>query len=97
MVQVLGRLSLSFGIFVIAGLSGLLAQWLSYQTVFLLGLIMPLISISGALMVRLETSERRTDRLAHPGRWPRVRRLRRSLVLALSWLPLRRSSSSPCP
>jgi hypothetical protein len=59
MVQVLGRLALSFGIFAVAGLSGLLAQWLSYQTVFLLGLIVPLISISGALLVRLESSEAR--------------------------------------
>ena len=87
MVQVLGRLSLSFGIFVVAGLSGLLAQWLSYQTVFLLGLIVPLISISGALMVRLETSEQR------PTDW---RILGGGLVfgacvtlLALSSLPLR--------
>jgi hypothetical protein len=59
MVQVLGRLSLSFGIFAVAGLSGWLAQWLSYQTVFLLGLIVPLISVTGALLVRLETSEQR--------------------------------------
>jgi hypothetical protein len=59
MVQVLGRLALSFGIFAVAGLSGLLAQWFSYQTVFLLGLIVPVISVSGALLVRLETSERR--------------------------------------
>jgi len=59
MVQVLGRLALSFGIFAVAGLSGWLAQWLSYQTVFLLGLIVPLISVTGALLVRLETSEQR--------------------------------------
>jgi hypothetical protein len=59
MVQVLGRLALSFGIFAVAGPVGLLAQWLSYQTVFLLGLIVPVISVSGALLVRLETSERR--------------------------------------
>jgi hypothetical protein len=59
MVQVLGRLALSFGIFAVAGLSGLLAQRLSYETVFLLGLVVPLISLSGALLVRLETSERR--------------------------------------
>ena len=59
MVQVLGRLALSFGIFSVAGLSGLLAQYLSYDKVFLLGLIVPVISISGALLVRLETSERR--------------------------------------
>ncbi|HEY5826999.1 MAG: hypothetical protein ACAH24_06375 [Hyphomicrobiaceae bacterium] len=59
MVQVLGRLALSFGIFAVAGLSGWLAQWLSYQTVFLLGLLVPLISVSGAILVRLETSEQR--------------------------------------
>ena len=59
MVQVLGRLALSFGIFSVAGLSGWLAQCLSYDKVFLLGLIVPVISVSGALLVRLETSERR--------------------------------------
>ncbi len=59
MVQVLGRLALSFGIFSVAGLSGLLAQYMSYQWVFLLGLVVPAISMSGALLVRLETSEQR--------------------------------------
>jgi MFS family permease len=59
MVQVLGRLALSFGIFSVAGLAGLLAQYLSYQSVFLLGLVVPLISISGALLANSETSERR--------------------------------------
>lgn len=59
MVQVLGRLALSFGIFSVAGLSGLLARYLSYDKVFLLGLIVPVISVTGALLVRLETSERR--------------------------------------
>jgi MFS family permease len=59
MVQVLGRLALSFGLFAVAGVSGLLAQYLSYDKVFLIGLIVPLISISGALLVRLETTERR--------------------------------------
>ena len=59
MVQVLGRLAVSFGIFSVAGLAGLLAQVLSYDKVFLLGLVVPLISVSGALLVRLETSERR--------------------------------------
>ena len=54
MVQVLGRLALSFGIFAVAGVSGWLAQYVSYQTVFLCGLIVPLISISGAVLVRLE-------------------------------------------
>jgi hypothetical protein len=59
MVQVLGRLALSFGIFSVAGLSGLLAQYVSYQIVFLLGLVVPLISVSGALLAHSETSERR--------------------------------------
>ena len=59
MVQVLGRLALSLGIFAVAGLSGWLAQVLPYHTVFLLGLAIPVISITGALLVRLETSEKR--------------------------------------
>ncbi|MBN9259479.1 MAG: hypothetical protein J0J14_01285 [Hyphomicrobium sp.] len=59
MVQVLGRLALSFGIFAVAGISGFLAQHLSYATVFLIGLVIPVISVTGALLVRLETSETR--------------------------------------
>ena len=59
MVQVLGRLSLSFGIFAVAGLSGWLAQRIAYDKVFLIGLIVPLISVSGAILVRLDTSETR--------------------------------------
>lgn len=59
MVQVLGRLALSFGIFSVAGVSGWLAQYVSYETVFLLGLAVPLISISGAVLVRLESHEQR--------------------------------------
>ncbi|MCL4768030.1 MAG: hypothetical protein KJZ80_17535 [Hyphomicrobiaceae bacterium] len=59
MVQVLGRLALSLGIFSVAWLAGYLAQVLSYETVFLIGLVVPLISVTGALFVRLETSESR--------------------------------------
>lgn len=59
MVQILGRLALSIGAFAVAGLGGFLAGWLPYSTVFLIGLIIPLISVSGALLVRLETSEKR--------------------------------------
>jgi len=59
MVQVLGRLALSLGIFAVAGLSGFLAQHLGYATVFLIGLVIPVISVTGALLVRLETSETR--------------------------------------
>ena len=59
MVQVLGRLALSLGIFVVAGLSGWLAHIVPYHVVFLLALVVPLVSVSGALLVRLETTERR--------------------------------------
>lgn len=59
MVQVLGRLALAFGIFAVAGVSGWLAQYVSYETVFLCGLLVPVISISGALLVKLETQEQR--------------------------------------
>ena len=57
MVQVLGRLALSLGAFSTAGIGGWLASALPYATVFLIGLIVPAISVSGALLVRLETPE----------------------------------------
>ncbi len=53
MVQLLGRLALSLGGFLVAGLGGWLAQVVSYQTLFLLTLIIPLISITGVLTVRI--------------------------------------------
>ncbi len=59
MVQVLGRLALSFGIVAVAGLSGVLAYVLPRQTVFLIGLVIPAISVTGVLLIRSETSERR--------------------------------------
>src|SRR6476646_6711759 len=59
MVQVSGRLSLSFGILAVAGLSGWLASALSRETVFLLGLVVPAVSVIGVLLIGLETSERR--------------------------------------
>jgi MFS family permease len=59
MVQVLGRLALSIGILAVAGLSGLLASIYSRETVFLLGLIVPAISLAGILLIRSESSERR--------------------------------------
>lgn len=57
MVQVLGRLALSLGAFITAGLAGWAAASLSYATVFLVGLVVPAISISGALMVKLDTPD----------------------------------------
>ena len=46
MVQVLGRLALSTGILAVAGLSGWLARFLGRETVFLLSLIVPAISLA---------------------------------------------------
>lgn len=59
MVQILGRLSLSIGAFAVAGLGGWLASYFDYATVFLIGLIIPVISASGAVLVKLESSESR--------------------------------------
>jgi hypothetical protein len=59
MVQVIGRLALSVGILAVAGLSGWLASMLARETVFLLGLLVPAISVVGVLLIGSETSERR--------------------------------------
>jgi len=59
MVQVLGRLALSGGILAVAGLSGILASVVSRETVFQLGLIVPVISVTGVMLRGAETSERR--------------------------------------
>ncbi len=57
MVQVLGRLAISIGIFAVAGLGGWLAQAVSATLVFLIGLAVPAISVIGAMAVRLETAK----------------------------------------
>ena len=54
MVQVLGRLALWSGVLSVAGLSGWLAQVFSYETVFLFGILIPAISVTGAILVRLD-------------------------------------------
>jgi hypothetical protein len=54
MVQVLGRLALSIGILAVAGLSGYLAKIFPRDTVFLMGLIIPAISVTGVLLIRSE-------------------------------------------
>jgi hypothetical protein len=59
MVQVLGRLSLSAGILAVAGLSGWVAGLMSRESAFLLGLVIPVISIAGVFLIRSETAERR--------------------------------------
>src|SRR5262249_27359510 len=59
MVQVLGRLSVSIGVLSVAGASGWIAGIWSRETVFLVGLVMPLISITGVMLIQSETKERR--------------------------------------
>ena len=59
MVQVLGRLALSLGSFMVAGIAGVLASVYSYSTVFLLALVIPVISVSGAALVRIDRIELR--------------------------------------
>jgi hypothetical protein len=59
MVQVLGRIALSIGILAVAGLSGWLASIFSHETVFLMGLVIPVISITGVFLRRSTVAERR--------------------------------------
>jgi hypothetical protein len=59
MVQVLGRLALSAGIVAVAGLSGILASLFGRSTVFVIGLVIPLVSISGTLLIAQEKASRR--------------------------------------
>jgi MFS family permease len=59
MVQVLGRLALSAGIVAVAGLSGALAGWFSRETVFLVGLTIPLISLIGVALIGEEKAQPR--------------------------------------
>src|SRR3954470_10495220 len=59
MVQVLGRLAVSGGVLAVAGLSGWLAELMSRQAVFLIGLIIPVISVAGVFLRGTETMTRR--------------------------------------
>ena len=59
MVEVLARLVYSAGAFGVGLLAGLLAKALPYETVFLIGLVVPAISVTGALLVRVEGGSRR--------------------------------------
>jgi MFS family permease len=58
-VQVLGRIAYTSGAFAVAGLAGWLAQILTFEQMFLLALVVPAISISGSLLVRLEVGQRK--------------------------------------
>src|SRR5436309_2761471 len=53
MVEVLARLTYSIGAFAVGGIAGVLVKSFAYETVFLIGLIVPALSVSGALLVRL--------------------------------------------
>jgi len=57
MVQVLGRLAIMLGAFLTAGLGGYLAHVLSRETVFLIALVVPAISITGSLLVRADVAD----------------------------------------
>ncbi len=59
MVQVISRLALSAGVLAVAGLSGWLASIFDRATVFLLGLVVPAISVIGVVLIGSETHERR--------------------------------------
>ena len=54
MVQVLGRLALSFGILAVAGTAGWLAGVVDRETVFLSALLVPAISVAGVLLIGSE-------------------------------------------
>ncbi len=53
MIQVLARLSLGSAIFVVAGLKGWLAQIYSYETMYQISFFIPLLSIVGVSLVKL--------------------------------------------
>jgi MFS family permease len=57
MVQVLGRIAVSAGVLSVAGLAGVLAGMFSRETVFLIGLIVPAISITGVFVRRKTPAE----------------------------------------
>jgi MFS family permease len=58
MVQVLGRLALSLGILSVAGAAGWLAGMVARETVFLIGLAVPAISVLGVTLIKSEATER---------------------------------------
>ncbi len=64
MVQVLGRLSLMIASAVAGGLGGYLASKYDAQVVFIMALVIPLISILGALFVKLDTQQNSGERLS---------------------------------
>ena len=57
MIQVLARLSLGIAVFAVAGIKGWLAQIYSYETMFTISLFIPVLSIIGVSLVRLNPVE----------------------------------------
>lgn len=57
MIQVLARLSLGTAIFTVAGLKGWLAQIYSYETMFQISFFIPILSIIGVTLVKLNPVE----------------------------------------
>ena len=53
-VQLLGRLSISLAMFSVIGLGGFMASYFSYQTIFLLTLLIPLLSMTACFFVQNE-------------------------------------------
>lgn len=60
MVEVLARLTYSIGAFSVGGIAGVLAKIFAYETVFLMGLVVPALSAGGALLVRPRGRRTRT-------------------------------------
>ena len=57
MIQVLARLALGTAVFAVAGLKGWLAQIYSYETMFKISFFVPLLSIIGVTLVKLNPVE----------------------------------------
>ena len=64
MVQILGRLALMIASAITGGLGGYLASKLNYDTVFLIALIVPAISVLGAIFVRLDAQDAIKEKLS---------------------------------
>ena len=58
MVQLLGRIALSLGLLSVAGLSGWIAGFLARETVFLIALVIPALTLAAGTLARGEAHER---------------------------------------
>ncbi|WP_236619992.1 hypothetical protein [Lebetimonas sp. JS138] len=56
-VQILGRLAISLAAVLVAGLSGWIAEILPYEKVFEIALLIPLISVTGVTLVKLDVAK----------------------------------------